>query len=82
MPAIRISESQDSYQIENIKGMILKMVWERFDYDEIIHSTTDDMIFLLNKRGTVLVANWLIDHKFHFSIEDYIDMDMHGYEPT
>ena len=57
---------------------LFQMIWDyldmRYPHQTILHSTTDDKIFVYHGHQTKVV-NWLINHKIIFSVIDYETLD-------
>tara|TARA_Y100000593_G_scaffold90546_1_gene177226 strand:+ start:82 stop:342 length:261 start_codon:yes stop_codon:yes gene_type:complete len=65
LPAIEVSSRLDS---------IISMLWDylemKYPYQNILHSTTDDKIFI-NHGHQMKVIEWLVHQKILFQILDY-----------
>ena len=57
---------------------IFQMIWDYLDmkypHQDILHSTTDDKIFVYHGHQ-LKVIEWLVNHKIIFEIIDYETLD-------
>jgi len=72
MTSITLNESKD------ITKNILSSIWDyidmRYPHQNIIHSTTDDMVFVFHGHQ-LKVIEWLVCMKIKFRIDDYESLD-------